>query len=424
MDQRRQARRGLWLLLSLLAGITAWLYMNRVVVPWENYFHVEAGTLKANLGDLYSPWVGARELLLHGQNPYGPEVTHEIQMAFYGHDVVQKYDSGAKIIDEQRFAYPVYLVFLLSPIVRMSFATAQTTVQAVLALAVVSSALLWFSFLQPKRPAITAWSTALLVSASPQIMQGLRLRQLALIVAFLIALATWLMFRNYLVLGGAVFALSTFKPQMVALPLSWFLLWSISDLPKRWRFLVGFATTLALLVGAGELLLPGWHRDFLAGLAAYRRYGPFSSLLQLALGDTLGEAIAAVLVVGVLAWGWSKRKHGADSPEFAFMLSAFFVVTSLAFPLMVPFNQVLLILPVLLIVRDWAKLPLAARVVFAVCVSWPWIASLALLAYRPDLKSLRLLPLLPSSLVFFLPFLVSVLLMARRNPMPASIADI
>jgi hypothetical protein len=345
-------------------------------------------------------------------------------MAFYGHDVIQKYDSGEKIIDEQRFAYPVYVVFLLSPIVPMSFATAQTTVQVVLAMAVVSSALLWFSFLQPKRPAVTAWTTALLVAASPQIMQGLRLRQLALIVAFLIALATWLVFRNYLLLGGAVFALSTFKPQMVALPLSWFLLWSIGDLPKRWRFPAGFATMLVLLIGAGELILPGWHRDFLAGLAAYRRYGPFSSLLQLALGDTLGEAIAAVLVVGVLAWGWSKRKQGVDSPEFAFILSTFFVVTSLAFPLMVPFNQVLLILPVLLIVRDWAKLPLAARVVFAVCVSWPWMVSLALLVYRPDLKSLRLLPLLPSTLVFFLPFLVSVLLMARRNPMSASTAEI
>jgi hypothetical protein len=424
MEQRLQAKRGLWLLLSLLAAITAWVYMERVLVPWENYFHVEAGTLKANLGDLYSPWFGAQALLLQGKNPYRPEVTHEIQMAFYGHDVIQTYDSGAKIIDEQRFAYPVYLVFLLAPIVGMRFATAQSVVQVVLAVAVLSSVQLWLAFLQWRGSKVMAWTAALFVAASPQIMQGLRLRQLGLVVALLLALGTWLVSRNYLALGGAVFALSTFKPQMVALPLSWFLLWSIGDLPRRWRFLAGFSTTLVLLVEAGELILPGWHRDFLAGLAAYRKYGPFSSLLQLALGNSLGAGAAAILVVGLLAWGWSNRKHGADSPQFAFMLSVFFVVTSLAFPLMVPFNQVLLILPVLFLVRDWARLPWAARVIFAVCVSWPWIASLALLASPLNLKSLRPLPLLPSALVLFLPFLLPVLLAARRIPISASTADI
>ncbi len=380
--------------------------------------------MKAALGDLYTPWFGTRELLLHGKNPYGPEVTHEIQMAFYGHDVIQASASGSKSIDEQRFAYPVFLVFLLAPTIGTGFDTLQAAAPAVLAVAVAGSVWLWLSLLRLPRSTMTGCAALLFMLASPEIAQGLRLRQLGMIVAFLFALGTWLVVRDYLVLGGAVFALSAFKPQMVVLPLSWIMLWSIGDLPKRWRLPAAFSLALALLVAAGELVLPGWPRDFIGGLVAYRRYGPVTTLLQLPLGNRLGGAVAVILVAGLLAWGWANRKRGADSPEFMLRLSAFLIVAALALPLMTPFNQVLLILPVLVVVRDWAKLPLAARIVFAVCVSWPWIVSLALLAWPPDLKSLRPVPLLPSAIVLFLPFLLPILLMARRAPIPVSTPDV
>src|ERR1700687_90792 len=161
MDERLQTRRALWLLLSLLAVVTSWLYMNRVLAPWEHYFHVEAGTMKAALGDLYTPWFGTRELLLHGKNPYGPEVTHEIQMAFYGHDVIQANASEAKSIDEQRFAYPVFLVFLLAPTIDTGFDALQAAAPAILALAVAGSVWLWLSFSGWPRSTITAWAAVL-----------------------------------------------------------------------------------------------------------------------------------------------------------------------------------------------------------------------------------------------------------------------
>ena len=223
------------------------------------------------------------------ENPYGPEVTHDIQMAFYGHDVVQKHEPGARIIDEQRFAYPIYLVFLLAPTAGVSFETLQAVAPAVLLPAVVSSVFIWISVLRCRMSAMTALATSLFILASPQIAQGLRLRQLGLIVACLLALGTWLVVRNYLAAAGMVLALCTFKPQMVALPLAWILIWSVGDLRKRWRLLAGFGSALAVLVGAGELILPGWIRDFAGGLNAYRKYGPVTTLLQLALGDRFGE---------------------------------------------------------------------------------------------------------------------------------------
>jgi len=414
-DQGMRLRPQLWLLLSVLVAFVAWLYMSRVLLPWEHYFNVEAGTMKAALGDLYSPWLGTRDLLQRRMNPYGPEVTHEIQGAFYGHDIEPQSATGSRITDEQRFAYPVYVVFLLAPTSGIEFETVHAWAPFVLMGAVGVSVGLWVSFLRWRVSAITAMAIILFVLASPQIAQGLRLRQIGLLVAAMIALAAWLVRRNWLLAAGALLAFSTIKPQMSILPIAWFLLWSAGDFSRRWRLPASFCGTLALQIGAGEFVLPGWPRDFVAGLAAYRRYGPMTTLLQLTLGRSLGVIVAAAAVVGLLAWGWVNRKHAADSPEFARTLAMFFVVAAFALPLMPPFNQVLLILPALMIMRDWSRLPQWARIALIVCISWPWAASLAMVAFSPSTRSLSQLPLLPSGLVLFFPLLLFVSLMARRS---------
>src|SRR5260370_3329287 len=128
-------RMQLWLVLSLVVSVTGWLYMHQVLLPWEQYIDVQHGKLKAEMGDLYPRWVGTRELLLHGRKPYTPEVSHEIQMAFYGHVINQKYgEPGQEMLDEQRFAYPVYVVLLLSPTVHLNFLRLQTWAVVILAI--------------------------------------------------------------------------------------------------------------------------------------------------------------------------------------------------------------------------------------------------------------------------------------------------
>jgi hypothetical protein len=120
------------------------------------------------------------------------------------------------------------------------------------------------------------------------------------------------------------------------------------------------------------------------------------------------------VVAGLLAFGWRNRNTAADSPQFAFTLSAFFIATAIVLPLVTPFNQVLLILPALMIVRDWAILPRLARIAFTAVISWPWLAALGLLLFRPRLDGPGRLPLLPSVLVLFVPFLLLALLMTSR----------
>jgi hypothetical protein len=251
--------------------------------------------------------------------------------------------------------------------------------------------------------------------SSPQIVQGLRFEQLALIVACLLACGAWCVTRNHLAAAGVLLAISTIKPQLTILPLCCFGIWAAGDWRKRWRLPLIFALTLAALIGAGELLLPGWTVDFVAGVAAYRRYFPTSSLLRLLLGDIIGEILAGIIVVVLFVFAWRNRKEAGDSRQFATVLAAFLIGAILALPLFTPFNQVLLILPTMMLLQDWQALPRLSRVVFIAVTSWPWIISASLLLYPPRVDSPSQIPLMPSFLVSFVPVLLPLLLMTRRD---------
>ncbi|MGA8617872.1 MAG: glycosyltransferase 87 family protein [Candidatus Sulfotelmatobacter sp.] len=405
----------LWLVLSLCVSGIAWLYVHRIQGPWADHRDAEKNGL-TQMGDLYPRWLGTRELLLRRHNPYGPEVSHEIQIALYGHVVPQNnLEPGHKIIDEQRFVYPLYVVFLMAPTVYADFADVQRLAPFVLGLFTAMNVLLCLQILHWRLPRAAAIAMVLFTLSSPQIAQGLRHQQLALVVGFLLTAGAWCISRNHLAAGGALLAFSTIKPQMAFLPLCWFAIWAAGDWPKRWQLPAAFLATLAALIGASELLLPGWFGYFLAGTAAYRKYFPTSSLLRMALGDTPGEILGGLLVLGLLVLAWRHRRVAADSQQFAFIFAAFLMGTILAFPLFTPFNQVMLILPAMLLMHDWKALPRFARLMFLFIVSWPWIISAFLLIFPPQLNSTNQLPLLPSFLISFFPLILPLLIMTKRS---------
>jgi hypothetical protein len=415
----------LWLVLSLCVGTGTWFYVHRILEPWTNYSDTEKGEVIAQMGDLYSPWVGTRELLLHRRNPYGPGVSHEIQTVFYGHAVDQTYPPGTFVANEQRFAYPVYVVLLLAPTAYADFKDVRDRARFTLGLLTAISVWLCLDILHWRPPLETIAALILFTLSSPQIVQGLRFQQLALVVGFLLVAGGWCVCRSHLVTAGALLAFSTIKPQMSVLPLCAFMVWAAGDLIRRWRLAASFAAITAALFVGGELLLPGWLGYFLTGITAYRRYAPTSSLLRMILGDTLGEILGALIVAGLLAFAWQNRKTEAGSRTFASILAAFFTGAILAFPLFTPFNQVMLILPALLLLRDAGALSRFSRGVLIASLGWPWIMSAALLLFPPDLHSLSQLPLLPSFMVPFVPLMFSLLLMARRTkatdfPLPAA----
>jgi len=409
-------RASLWLLLSLFATGISWIYVTTVVAPWEHYVNVERGTMKSQMGDLYPSWYGTRELLYRGRNPYGQGVSDEIQLAFYGRVLHQNYDqAGITVVDEQRFAYPVYVVFLMAPVVRLDFSQLQAWAPVILGILTSASVLLWLDVLRWRPPPTIVAALVLFVLASPQVVQGLGLMQLGLLVSFLLALGTWCITRNHLVAAGAILALATIKPQMVVLPLIWFLIWSLNRRTRRWTLVASFGITLAALAGMGEIILPAWPRYFLNGMLAYRHYSPTTSPLNLILGGPISAVLSAIVIVGVLALAWQNRHVEAVSGRFLFILASMCIAETLVMPLLTPFNQVLLLMPLFAMLRDWSVLPRVWRVVFGVIVSWPWVTSLVLLLYRPRLDSFNRTPLLPGVLALLLPFFFALLQAWRRK---------
>ncbi|MFZ1007511.1 MAG: glycosyltransferase family 87 protein [Candidatus Sulfotelmatobacter sp.] len=406
----------IWLLLSVIAAAITWIYAARILVPWDRYIGELHDGVKSQMGDLYPRWVGTRELLLHGRNPYGPEVSGEIQMAFYGR-IVTSGDRGPghKILDEQRFAYPVYVVFLMAPTMYVDFAEVQRWAPTVLGLLAALSVPICLNLLGWKLSWEVIAAITLFTVSSPQIVQGLLHQQLSVVVGFLIFAGAWCVRKNYLATAGVLLAWSTIKPQMALFPLCFFLAWVIGNWRKRWRLVAGFMAMLLALIGAGEFVLPGWIGYFLAGAAAYRGYFPTTSLLRVALGDMLGEILGGLIVLGLLVVAWRSRKEPAGSRKFTTTFAAFLMGTLLAFPLLTPFNQVMLIFPAMLLLQGWKALPQLFRLVFIVAVSWPWITSSVLLLFPPRLDSPNRLPLLPSLFVLFFPLILPLLLMTRRR---------
>src|SRR5258706_6337547 len=239
----------LWLTLSVCVSGITWLYTAQVLGPWEHYRETRDG-ITTQMGDLYSRWVGSRELLLHHRNPYSPEVSHEIQEVFYGHPVNPHPEPGALLLDEQRFAYPVYTVFLLAPTVYADFVTIRWLARFSLGLVTAACVLLCLDLLHRRLPWEMVAALILFTLSSPQVVQGLRLEQLALLVGFLLLAGAWCLSRHYFATAGALLALSTIKPQMALLPLCTFAVWTLGDWPKRWPLAASFLTTMAVLLAA------------------------------------------------------------------------------------------------------------------------------------------------------------------------------
>jgi hypothetical protein len=412
-----------WLLLSLLISGISWSYVHGILGPWSNYLRLKKRVMIVEPSDLYSPWVGSRELLLHHRNPYGPDVSREIQNIYYGHALNQTYgDPATEVVDEQRFAYPIYEVFLTAPLVYLNFTEVQRWAPWALGSLVAVSILFYLKILRWRLRWETTIAMVLFVLGSPQIVQGLRLQQLAIVEGFLLSVAAWCVTRNHLASAGTLLALFTIKPQIALLPLCWFAIWIAGDWRRRWRLAAGFTASLVALVAAGELLLRGWIGYFVAGLAAYRKYALPTSVLRIALGNFLGDIAGGVIVLGLLVYGWKNRKSPGDSRLFVSVLASFLMGAIIAFPLFTPFNQVLLILPALLLLHDWKTLPKFSRLVFIAAISWPWIISLVLLIVPPRLNSPGQMPLLPSFFVPFIPLLLPLLLATRHSRIVAGLS--
>jgi hypothetical protein len=369
-------------LAAALFAAGGWLYLQRVLIAHQVRDAAAHSRPRGNFSDLYPRWVGAKELLLHGRDPYTAEVSREIQAGYYGRPLDPSRPNDPR--DQQGFAYPVYVVFYLAPAIGLPFAIVQRGFFWILLALTCTSVLLWFRLARWSAPPGIQVNVLFLTLGSMAAMQALMLQQMSLVVAGLVAIALTLLVADYAVAAGVLLALATIKPQLVVLLLLWLSIWTVGDWRRRYRWAASFLVTMAILCGASEWYLPHWIPRFWRAIREYWSYTGAMSVMDSSVGVPWSWALELLALAALLVACWRERRQEANSGSFAFLLSMVLAVTILLVPTSAQYNQVFLIPALLLLVKErrtiWRR-GIVNRVLFAVTmglVLWPWLASTAL----------------------------------------------
>jgi len=363
-----------------------WFYVNRILRAQQIADAALHHRPRGNLSDLYPRWLGARELLLRGRNPYSAEITREIQQGYYGRPLDPTLPDDPK--DQQGFAYPAYVVFLLAPTVDLQFDVVQVAFRWLLIGLAAGSVLLWLRVLHWKVPFATALIFIVLILGWLPMVQGIKLQQLSLLVAGMLAACGACLAGGWLAFAGGLLALATIKPQLTWPLVLWLLLWAGSEWRSRRQFVFGFGLVLLLLLGGAQLVLPGWLRTFVGAISQYHQYTQNQSVLVWLFGSIAGRILEVVSVFVCAICVWPLRTEPVTSPVFGQALALVLAMTVVIVPMFAPYNQVLLVPAILALVRSSGSgdpiLPAIrlARAVGGVLLVWPWIATVGLsLAY-------------------------------------------
>lgn len=378
---------GIALTFAVLASASTWFYMDYILRAQQVAEAAAHNRPRGNLSDLYPRWLGARELLLHGRNPYSVEVTREIQRGYYGRPLDPARPQDPK--DQQGFAYPVYVVFLLAPTVTFPFEQVEAGFRWFLIALAPVGVLLWLRAVLWKLKFGWIAVLATFTLGWLPMVQGIKLQQLSLFVGGLLAACVACLTDGWLLLAGGLLAVATIKPQLTWPVVVWLLAWSLSDWRARKRFAIGFAIAMILLLAGAELILPGWPRMFIEAIGQYHRYTHNESVLVWMFGALAGRTAEALCVFACAVLVWRSHRNPASSVEFGHATALVLALTIVVVPMFAPYNQVLLLPAIFLLIRAAISpaplLPvfrLAGIIGFCLLI-WPWIATLAVTVAYP-----------------------------------------
>jgi hypothetical protein len=375
------SNRPITVIVALAMFIGMWAYVVRVANPKIRRQAALAGDRAGELGDLYPRWYGTRQLVLHGQNPYGQRVSEDLQLAYYG-NIESK---GSR--DEQRFAYPIYVSLFLWPTVNLAFSQVRVIASLVMAVALGISVPLWMGFVGWQLTHRKVVVLVLLVLSCSPAVQALEMQQISTLVCAFIAAGAFLLSRRAYVLSGLSFALATIKPQMVFLLYLWLLFWTLSKWRERKNLLLSLSAGIAILTLAGQWMVPGWVGQFISAMAAYRHYAGDSaqSIVEMSFGRVLGDFVIFAVLFGLAIACFRCRMEPADSPKFSHAVALVVATSTVIMPPAAPYNHLMLIPGVFILLRGWSKLWNSGRVVAGVSVLamaailWPWVAAIGIL---------------------------------------------
>jgi hypothetical protein len=407
------------------------------LLMWGYYAHTrqlieqrlaDSGFPEGNFSDLFPRWLGTRELLLNGCDPYSPEITKEIQRGYYGRPIDK--NRATDPIDEQRFAYPLFVVFLLAPTISLPFTVVKPLFTLILSASAVLTVLLWIQVMGLKAGRGNIFACILLTLATIPYAEGIQLQQLSVLVAFLLAAAVHALAKERFIVAGLLLAIATIKPQLSICLIGCVLLWSVWRWRSRKWVTISFFTVLIVFILASEVLLPRWPLQFLAGIRPYLRYTQATTSIHELFGRVGGTIVLLFLAAMIALAAWRAKSEPVDSDDFGLAISLVLVFTCIVIPSLAPHNQVLLVPAYLLLVKErnriWAGGRIARSLWSAAWLTlvWPWVAG-AILATTLvfDRASSRLwdLPFATNPLIPTTVFITLVPLLVQKARRAASL---
>ena len=410
------------LIFSLVVCWGVWRWATAVLVPASTASALAEDRPIGNNSDLYPRWLGTREALLHHKNPYGAEVTRQIQAGYYGRPLDVKRLADPK--DQVGFAYPLYVVFLLAPTVFFPFSKVMECARWFLMLGTAASVPLWMRGLGLRFSRTAVFAAIALTLATYAVVQGFYDQQLTQFVGLLLAAAAAATACEWLAPAGFLLALATIKPQIAGLFILWFAIWAIGDWKRRKPLVWGFAVTMTVLLLGAQILQPDWMLQFATAIRSYQRYAGDEPLLQVLLTPLGGKVAAAVLLVFFIVLCLCWRKTSADAEQFRWAIALASGITLVTLNKVALYNQVLLIPALLVLATRYGekeklrpRTRIAMQAAFA-CLLWQWSAALLVSIWSLAAPVKRIWVIRsPLVLLFALPpiVLLAILLSLRGN---------
>jgi hypothetical protein len=347
-------------------------------------------------------------------------MTRLLQMRSFGRPAQQDEDNRA-------FVYPLYILLLVLPLIYLPLPWAQAAWFTLLELAAIAGtvgAMKVAGWPLSARRALLMVIWALMLYPMTWAMA---LGQVSIVIMALMVMALLALQAGWESWAGVCLALTTAKPQMSFLFVPALLLAAVMQ--RRSRFLVSFIATMSALLLASCAVLPSWLADIWRATASYFQVQPFPPPVALLSKAVAGEQAGAVtfvlvaLLLAGLAWSWWRERHVRPLPVWAIGFTL--VVTALVAPRTSHVNQVMLLLPLVMVLRDlaargvWGNVAAVGLALGLVAVMWG-IRALGLIPSDPlgyRVEHVIISPILPAVLLVFM----SVL---RLAPGPGQKVDV
>ena len=304
-----------------------------------------------NALDYYPFWAGGREVLLHRQSPYEPEVMLSIQEAIYGRPALP---------DENQhgYAYPAYSPLIVFPFLLLAWPVSTSVWIALQQFLVIAAVIL---IVRATGWSISPWHLLLLCLVTMSFryaMITLVLGQTSIWVLLALSLALWAGTRRRSGLAGLALAAGLLKPQLVLLPA----LALLVSLPSkhRLRLLLSLGAAIAILFLGSWLLAGPWLSDYWHLLQAYTGYSatqfPILDLADTWLSPSISHIANLAVICGLLVLFAAVLWRARGSGRLALPVATAVITTQLVVPQTGSYNLAVLVLPAIVALQWFNRL--------------------------------------------------------------------